>query len=79
VTRCTIIVVARVASLTHVTNAADFWNPTGESAAGVSPAAARRTVRKPLGLHGSHRPASGLDAESPVGEEVRGTTGGLGQ
>jgi hypothetical protein len=28
-TRCTIIVVARVASLTQVTDAADFWNPTG--------------------------------------------------
>lgn len=30
----------------------------GESAAGVSPAAALRTVRKPLGLHGSHRPVA---------------------
>jgi hypothetical protein len=28
--------------------------PSGESAAGVAPAAARRTVREPLGSHGSH-------------------------
>lgn len=40
-------------------------------AAGVAPAAARRTVREPLGSHGSHRPAVGLDAEPPVGEQVR--------
>jgi hypothetical protein len=28
-TRCRIILVARVASLTQVRAAADFWNPTG--------------------------------------------------
>jgi hypothetical protein len=43
---------------------------SGESAAGVAPAAARRTVREPLGSHGSHRPAVWLDPEPPVGEQA---------
>ncbi len=43
----------------------------GESAAGVAPAADRRTVREPLGSHGSHRPAVRLDAQPPVSEQVR--------
>src|SRR5947208_12607225 len=43
----------------------------GESAGGISPPAARRTVRKPLGLHGSHRPAVGFEAEAPVSEQGR--------
>src|SRR5450755_2776807 len=43
----------------------------GESAGGIAPPAARRTVRKPLGLHGSHRPAIRFEAEAPVSEQAR--------
>src|SRR6266480_477931 len=46
---------------------------------GISPPAARRTVRKPLGLHGSHRPAVRFEAEAPVSEQGREAPGDPGQ
>ena len=49
-----------------------------ESAAGVSPAAAHRTVRKPLGLHGSYCSDAGFDMP-PVVEESRIGQSDLGQ
>jgi len=45
----------------------------------VGAPAARRTVRKPLGLHGSHRPAIRFEAESPVSEQGWVAPGGAGR
>src|SRR5664280_2249275 len=52
---------------------------SGESAGGIAPPAARRTVRKPLGLHGSHRPAIRFEAEAPVSEQARRASGDADQ
>src|SRR5262245_883234 len=49
----------------------------GESTGGIAPPAARRTVRKPLGLHGSHCPATGFEAEAPMSEQSWGSPGGF--
>src|SRR6266568_4767326 len=51
-------------------------SPIGARTAATS---SRRTVRKPLGLHGSHRPAIGFEAEAPVSEQSRVALGGAGQ
>jgi hypothetical protein len=51
----------------------------GESAAGVSPAAARRTVRESRPSHGSHRRTSGHSAVPPVSKHPRKCRCYLGQ
>ena len=62
-TRCTIIVVARVASLTQVTDAADFWNPTGHEARG-RPTCRRNTATSWRNVSSSAMTADSLRART---------------